>query len=421
MKTLVWCSSAIPATPSERHSGRPIGRDVHAYQAMLRNYEDIARWADAFGFDGFGSTENHFQTEGGENMPNSLLLYAKLAAQTRQIMFTPMSIVLPAHNPVRVAEDLALFTHMFPGRLGVAFARGHQTRWMQTLAQDDAIVSHHPGSDARNREIFDEYLSIVEQAWTEDSFRHQGKHHQVPYPAGGIHNWPLADWTRTYGGPDEVDAGGTVRRIGVVPKPLHKPTVFIPTSATPRTVIDAARDQRTLLLTAGSWEKVRSIAELYRDTARAHGRDLRLGEGTGVVAKVFLGDTFDEAFDLAVQTSGYWFQTVFQAFGLNEGLRTASDDPHRRLHLDDARALTRRMYESGLLLCGTADQVQDQMKEIYAVYGGGRLDWFVWEFWAQALPGELAPDIQREQLKTYAEQIMPAFRDTVSSTFTDKE
>ncbi|MER5224312.1 LLM class flavin-dependent oxidoreductase [Streptomyces flaveus] len=412
MKTLVWCSSAIPATPSERRARRPIGRDVHAYQAMLRNYEDIARWADAFGFDGFGSAEHHFQTEGGENMPNSLLLYAKLAAQTRQIMFAPMSLVLPAHNPVRIAEDLALFTHMFPGRLGVAFARGRQSRWMQTLAQDDAVVSSHPRSDARNREIFNEYLSIVERAWAEDSFQHIGKHFQVPYPTGGIRDWPLADWTRAYGGPGEIDDEDTVRQIGVVPKPLCRPTIFIPTTTSPRTVIDAARNGRTLLLTARSREKVRSIAELYRDTARAHRRDLRLGEGMGVVAKVFLGDTFDEAFDLAVQTAGYWFHNFFQAFGFNEGLRTAADDPHRKVRLDDARALTRRMYETGLLFCGTADQVRDQMKDMHEVYGGGRLDWFVWEYWAQALPGDEAPDIQRAQLKTYAEQIMPEFRST---------
>ncbi|MFF1300054.1 MULTISPECIES: LLM class flavin-dependent oxidoreductase [unclassified Streptomyces] len=410
MKTLVWCSSVIPVEPSERRSGRPIGRDIHAFQSMLRNYEDIARWADAFGLDGFGSAEHHFATEGGENMPNSLLLYAKLAAQTRQIMFTPMSIVLPAHNPLRVAEDLAMFTHMFPGRLGVGFARGNQSRWMQTLTQDDTIVSGHPGSDARNREIFDEYLSTVERAWAEDCFQHKGKHYQVPYPSGGIHNWLPDQRTRTYGGPAEVDEDGTVRRIGVVPKPVHKPTIFIPTSASPQTVIDAARNGRTLLLTAGSREKVRSIAELYRDTARANGRDLRLGEGAGVVAKLFLGDTFDEAFDLAVRTAGYWYQEYFQAFGCNEGLRTTDDDPRSPLRLDDARALTLRMHAAGLLLCGTADQVRDQMADVQTVYGGGRLDWFVWEYWAQALPGVDAPDIQRGQLKTYAEQIMPTFR-----------
>jgi hypothetical protein len=43
-------------------------------------------------------------------------------------------------------------------------------------------------------------------------------------------------------------------------------------------------------------------------------------------------------------------------------------------------------------------------------YGGGRSDWFVWEYWTQALPGVDAPDIQREQLKIYAEKIMPTFR-----------
>nr|WP_239135236.1 LLM class flavin-dependent oxidoreductase [Streptomyces sp. SID12488] len=406
---MVRCSSAIPVTPSERRSGRPIGRDIHAFQSMLRNYEDIARWADAFGLDGFGSAEHHFRTEGGENMPNSLLLYAKLAAQTRQIMFAPMSIVLPAHNPLRVAEDLAMFTHMFPGRLGVAFARGYRTRWMQTLTQDDTIVSGHPDSDARNREIFDEYLSIVERAWTEDSFQHNGEHYQVPYPAFGVADRPPADRTRAYGGPDGAEKDGTVNRIGVVPKPVHRPTVFVPTTASPQTVIGAARNGRTLLLAASSREKVRSITELYRDTARADGRDLRLGEGTGIVAKLFLGDTFEEAFDLAVQTSGYWYQDCFQAFGRNENLRTA-DDPHRPLCLDDARALTLRMHAAGRLLCGTADQVREQLKDVQTVYGGGQLDWFVWEYWAQALPGVDAPDIQREQLKTYAEQIMPTFR-----------
>lgn len=410
MKTLIWASSTLPATPAERLARRPIGRDVDAYQSMLRNFEDIIRWADEFGFDGFGSVEHHLQTEGSDVIPNSLLLYAKLAAQTKQIMFAPMSIVLPSHDPIRIAEDLAMFTHMFPGRLGVGFARGYQTRWMQTLMQDDAAVSFQQGSDARNREIFNEYLSIVERAWAEDSFQHDGKYYQAPFPAAGIPHWPLADWTRTYGGPDEVDADGTVRQIGVVPKPLHKPTIFIPGSVSPQTVIDAARNGRTLLLQAGNRERVRSTVELYRDTARENGRDLRVGEGTGVAAKVFLGDTFDEAFDLAVQTAGFWFQNYFQAFGFNEGLRTAADDPNRMVQLDDARALTRRLYEAGSVFCGTVDQVHDQVKDLHEVYGGGRLDWFAWEYWTQALPGDEAPEIQRWQLKTYAEDIMPAFR-----------
>ncbi|MFD5163152.1 hypothetical protein ACFWMJ_34715 [Streptomyces hawaiiensis] len=95
---------------------------------------------------------------------------------------------------------------------------------------------------------------------------------------------------------------------------------------------------------------------------------------------------------------------------MNEGLRTAADGPNSMQRLDDARALIRHMYEAGLLFCGTADQVRDQMQDMHEVYGGGQLDWSVWDYRAQALPGDDAPDIRRQQLKTYAEQVMPAFR-----------
>ncbi|MER7685741.1 LLM class flavin-dependent oxidoreductase [Streptomyces sp. NPDC097610] len=408
MKTLIMCATNVAASPEERRVRRPIARDTDAYQGMLRSYGDIAGWADELGFDGLGSTEHHFQTEGGETIPNALLFYAKLAAQTERIMFVPLSIILPAQNPIRVAEDLALFSHMYPGRIGVGFARGYQTRWMQTLAQDDAVTSMQPDSDARNREIFDEYLSIVERAWDEDSFQHNGKHFQVPYPAEGIRNWALADWTRAYGSPDEVDAEGTVHKIGVLPKPLHRPTIFIPNTYSRQTAIDAARHGRTLLSLAGV-EHLGPLTEQYRDIARENGRDLPRGEGVGIVRKIVLGDTFDEAFDLAVRTAGYWYQNFFQAFGINEAFRIPSDAPDRRLDLGDARALTRRMHETGALLCGTPDQVRDDLEKTVQA-GGGRLDWLVWEFWAQALYGDDAPEIQRGQLKAYAEQIMPAFR-----------
>ena len=410
MKTLLMSSSAIPVTPQERRARRPIGRDVAAYQHALRTYEQTAYWADELGFDAFGSTEHHFQTEGGESVPNSLLLYAKLAALTERIMFVPLSIVLTTHDPIRVAEDLAQFSHMFPDRLGVGFARGYQTRWLQTLTQSEDIAALNPVSDQRNRARFDEYLEIVEKAWALDSFHHDGPSYQVPYPATGIPHWQLADWTRTYGGPDEVDEEGTVRNIGVVPKPLTRPVVFIPSAGSPRTITDSARNGRIVLTQGGSREKIRELAEAYRDSAREAGRDLQLGESFGVVAKVSLGETYEEAFDAAVATSSYWHQNFFQKFYFNESFRTDADDPTRPVQLADERALTQRMIESGQLLCGTPEQVREQMQHMAGVYGGGALDWFVWEYWTQSLPGDGAAQAQRYQLETYAQEVMPSFR-----------
>jgi hypothetical protein len=61
-------------------------------------------------------------------------------------------------------------------------------------------------------------------------------------------------------------------------------------------------------------------------------------------------------------------------------------------------------------LCGSATTPTPKETPLKHWYGGGRSDWFVWEYWTQALPGVDAPDIQREQLKIYAEKIMPTFR-----------
>ncbi len=403
-------SSAIPVSLEERAARRPIGRDLEAYQDFLRGYERIALWADELGIDAFGSTEHHFQTEGGESIPNNLLLYAKLAALTSRIMFVPMSVVVNARDPLRVAEDLAQFTHMFPGRLGVAFARGFQTRWLQTLSQAENVAAHHPNSDALNREKFDEYLSIIEQAWTQDSFNHHGRFYQAPFPASGIPHWPLAEWTRKYGAPGDVDDEGTIHKIGIVPKPLEIPPVFVPGTMAEQTIIDSARHGRTLLIAAGGRDRIRQVAEIYRGAAREAGRDLRLGEGVGVVAKIVFGDTFEEAFELATRTSGFWYQNFFQHFWFNESYRIDTDPPTRPLRLADERALTQRMFDAGQLLCGTPEQVHDQLVGLQEVFGDGGLDWLVWEYWCQSMPFEDWDGVQRHQLETYAKQVMPAVR-----------
>jgi alkanesulfonate monooxygenase SsuD/methylene tetrahydromethanopterin reductase-like flavin-dependent oxidoreductase (luciferase family) len=399
-------SSAIPVTPEDRSKYRPVGRSIEHFREALRGYQQLVVWADELGFDGFGSTEHHFQIEGGEAIPNNLLLYAKFAAITKRIMLVPMSIVVTSHDPIRVAEDLSLFTHMFPGRLGVAFARGFMTRWVQTLSQGENVASHGPG-DALNRQKFDEFLSIIDEAWSKDSFSFAGKFYQVPFPATGIPNWPLAEWTRAYANPGDVDEKGTLLKIGITPKPLERPRIFIPATMAEQTIIDSARHGRTIMIAAAGRDRIRKIAERYREAAREAGRDLQLGESVGVVAKVVLGETFNEAFDLAVQTAGFWYQNIFRQFYFNEGYRRPTDPPTRPLDLGDARGLCRRMHEDGQLLCGTADQVHEQMKGVSEVYGGGRLEWLIWEYWTQSFPSKDWDAVQRYQLETYAKRIMP--------------
>ena len=61
-------------------------------------------------------TEHHFHIEGFELSNNPVLLDLYFAMQTKRIRVGQLGIVLPASNPIRVAEDIAMLDHMTGGR-----------------------------------------------------------------------------------------------------------------------------------------------------------------------------------------------------------------------------------------------------------------------------------------------------------------
>ena len=409
MKTILWLGTALRASPEEREARRPLGRDPQAFSDMLAGFEQTTKQADELGIEVIATTEHHMQTEGGETLANPLLFYAKLAAVTKNITFMPLSNVLPAHDPIRLAEDLALFSHLYPGRVQVSFARGYQTRWMQTLTQREKIAPSpmDPEADSNSRELFDEHLEVVQKAWTEDAWSYEGKHYQAPFPVSGIPNWPLAEWTRRFGSPDEVDEEGTIHKIGVVPKPFTPPRLFVPYVLSKKTLIDAARRGISALVIDSDKERFREACELYREEARAAGYDLELGQNMGAVRKIFLGDSYEEAFELAVTHMGYWHQNFFGRFGMNETYRTEVDDPRKMVEFEQARELVQRMVEVDNLILGTPEQVRERLEDVRRCHSDGDLEWLVWEFWGQAAPGDYKCEIPRRQLDLYGRQVRP--------------
>ncbi|MFI9503266.1 MupA/Atu3671 family FMN-dependent luciferase-like monooxygenase [Nocardia sp. NPDC052566] len=97
-----------------------------AQQNTDRRYRlllDSARFADAHGFKAIWMPERHFHKFGGL-YPNPAVLGAALAASTERIRIRAGSVVLPLHNPVRVAEDWSVVDNLSDGRVDVAFATG---------------------------------------------------------------------------------------------------------------------------------------------------------------------------------------------------------------------------------------------------------------------------------------------------------
>ena len=58
-----------------------------------------------------------------------------VAMRTQNLKVGQLAIVLPAHHPLQVAEDVAILDQMTKGRAYVGFARGYQSRWVNTLGQ----------------------------------------------------------------------------------------------------------------------------------------------------------------------------------------------------------------------------------------------------------------------------------------------
>src|SRR5262245_62613818 len=137
MKFMMFVLPTVPGTFEERRDLRPIGRNNERYQQMLEELRQLVVLAEEAGFDVFATTEHHFHSEGYEASVAPLLLYTDLAARTQRIKFASLGLVLPAWDPLRAAEEIAVLDHLTKGRFYAGFARGYQDRWVNVLRSEE--------------------------------------------------------------------------------------------------------------------------------------------------------------------------------------------------------------------------------------------------------------------------------------------
>src|SRR5438046_3138824 len=135
--------------------------------------------------------------------------------------------------------------------------------------------------DNHNRRVYEETLKVIKKAWTEEAWEYNGEYYKVPYPyEEGIRRWPVAEWTRTYGAPGEVDQEGVVRKICVVPKPYQDPypPLFQPFSVSENTIRYTAQSGIVPWILVSYPPDFQRLCRLYREVAAENGRNLGLGE-----------------------------------------------------------------------------------------------------------------------------------------------
>jgi hypothetical protein len=78
--------------------------------------------AEQLGFDSVWSTEHHFTDY--EMIPNPVQFLTYMAGRTRRVKLGTMVIVLPWHDPLRVAEEISVLDNLSDGRMILGIGRG---------------------------------------------------------------------------------------------------------------------------------------------------------------------------------------------------------------------------------------------------------------------------------------------------------
>jgi alkanesulfonate monooxygenase SsuD/methylene tetrahydromethanopterin reductase-like flavin-dependent oxidoreductase (luciferase family) len=417
VKFQLFVLPTVPATMEERERLRPIGRNNERFQMMIDEVRTLCGIADDAGFDCFSTTEHHFHSEGYEASVAPLLLYADLAARTKQIKFAPLALVLPAGDPLRAAEQVAYLDHLTKGRVYAGFARGYQQRWVNVLGQKVPVqAAPMDGSDVdqHNKRVHEEYIDLIYKAWDQDLLQYKGEFYQVPYPfEEGISGWPAADWTRRFGAPGEIDEQGIIRGISVIPKPYQQPhpPAFQPFSVSESTIRHTAKVGVMPMILVSNPPDFRRLCQIYREVAAENGRELGLGQNVGAFRAISFGDTREEGLALLEKTNFFGFNAYFAGFGFWEAFRFAEDaekyplDPYTPL--PPSEWTLDRFVNVKYGLAGTVDQIKRQIEDVATIHGGdGELEWFSWFFDQGLMP----IDDARRQIELFAEHIIPAFR-----------
>ncbi|MEM7219755.1 MAG: LLM class flavin-dependent oxidoreductase [Pseudomonadota bacterium] len=123
--------------------------------------------AEAAGFDSVWLTEHHFCDDG--YTPSPLVLGASIGARTTRMRIGTNLMLLPLHDPVRLAEDAATLSLCTGGRfdlgVGIGYRQLEFDQFRRKLSQRPSLV--------------EEGIEILRRSWTGQPVNFSGKRFEV--------------------------------------------------------------------------------------------------------------------------------------------------------------------------------------------------------------------------------------------------
>jgi alkanesulfonate monooxygenase SsuD/methylene tetrahydromethanopterin reductase-like flavin-dependent oxidoreductase (luciferase family) len=142
------------------------------YRAAL----DMCEWADGLGFVVIAISEHHGSPDG--YLPSPLPMAAAIAARTQRARIQIAAVIAPFHDPLRLAEDVAVVDRISGGRLDLIIANGYVPAEFEMFGC--------PIAERARRTT--ETLATLRRAWTGEPFEHRGRPARItptPHQQGG--------------------------------------------------------------------------------------------------------------------------------------------------------------------------------------------------------------------------------------------
>ncbi len=338
-------------------AGRP---DV----AVVSEHMALGDLAEPLGFDSLFALEHHFTGYAMSPSPTQLLAY--YAGRTSRITLGTAVIVLPWHDPIRVAEEIALLDIMCGGRCLFGFGRGAASVEYEGFRIDQG--------EARPR--FIEAAKIVQRALSQESFEFNGEHYQIP-------------------------------RTAIRPRPIsHPERRFYGTAVSPESVdVMAQLGFSMLVIMQNEWPK--AAADIHRFNAMAEKSGFT-PRPPMILTNVSVAESRAEAEERAIEYLGRKWDSIDNHYHFSDGhLNTVKGyesydkvgvtyakmkDPVRRAKATD--------FYVSIQLVGTPDDCIQKLEELQALTG---LDHLIAEFSFGGLPHH----VSETNMRLFADKVMP--------------
>jgi alkanesulfonate monooxygenase SsuD/methylene tetrahydromethanopterin reductase-like flavin-dependent oxidoreductase (luciferase family) len=335
--------------------------------SVLAEHMALGDLAEPLGFDSLWALEHHFTGYAMSPAPTQLLAY--YAGRTRRITLGTAVIVLPWHDPVRVAEQIALLDIMCGGRCLFGFGRG--------AATVEYAGFRVPMEEARPR--FVEAAKIVVKALTEEVFEWDGEFFKIP-------------------------------RTSIRPRPIsHPERRFYASAVSPESAEVMARlGFGVLVVMQNEWPKAAEDIERYRQIAAGVGHTPR---PPIILTNISVADSREEAQERAVTYLSRKWDSIDNHYHFSDGHLASVKGyefyggmakTYSKMKDESFRKKATEFYVK-IQIVGTPDDCLQQVAELHRLTG---VDHLVTEFAFGGMPHEQA----ERNMRLFADRVMPTLQ-----------